>query len=64
MVIVDQANNDSLNPNSDGIVYNDFLLSYSEFDDDYEEGITAGVTVTSQHHIHYFLKLMKVWILV
>ena len=46
MVIVDQANNDSLNPNSDGIVYNDFLLSYSEFDDDYEECITAGVTVT------------------
>ncbi len=42
MVIVDQANNDLLNPNSDGIVYNDFLLSYSEFNDDHEADITGA----------------------
>lgn len=47
MVIVYPTNNDSLNPNSDGIVYNDFLLSYSEFNDDHEAGITEARKPTS-----------------
>ena len=45
---VDPTNNDSLNPNSDGIVYNDFLLSDSDFNNDHEAGWTAGVTGVRQ----------------
>lgn len=45
---VDPTNNDSLDPTSEGIVYNDFLLSDSEFNDDHEAGITAGVTGSRQ----------------
>ena len=45
---VDPTNNDSIDPTSEGIVYNDFLLSDIEFNDDHEAGITAGLTGTRQ----------------
>ena len=44
---VDPTNNDSINPTSDGIVYNDFLLSDSDFNDDHKAGVTTKGSKTS-----------------